>query len=176
MPCVPGGTLAQITAASGLTTLGFGTVSDAALQDFSVPVTPVAAPIISATLLGIPIAVNVSGSAGVNGTGPASLSFTQDDIDAATIKSPPNADLTPFNDLSAGMTFSTVILGSPGLLGATLNAQLQLLVTALTPIIASVVTQLNAPVNSVLTTLGLQLGTIDVRVFDAKCRTPTLVG
>jgi len=176
MPCISGGTIVDITASSGLTTLGFGTVSDSALHDFSVPVTPVAAPIVNVSLLGIPIAVNVSGSAGANSTGPATLSFAQSDIDAGTIKSPSNTNLTPFNDLSASTTFSTVILGSPGLLAGALNTQLKLLVSALTPAIANVVTRLNGPVNNVLTTLGLQLGTIDVRVFDAKCRTPTLVG
>ncbi|HVU21233.1 MAG TPA: TadG family pilus assembly protein [Rhizomicrobium sp.] len=175
MPCQSGGTLVDIDAASKLTTLGFGTVSDSALSDFSQPVTPVAAPIINATLLGIPIQVNVAGSAGVNGSGPDMLSFSQDDIDSGTIKSPGNADLTPFDDLSANMTFSTTILGQPGLLAGLLNTQLKALVAALAPVMRNVVTQLNTPVNSALTTLGVQLGTIDVRVFDAKCKTPTLV-
>jgi uncharacterized membrane protein len=175
MPCQPDGTLVDIAATSRLTTLGFGTVSDSALSDFSQPVTPLAAPIISASLLGIPIQVNVAGSAGVNGSGPDTLAFTQDDIDSGTIKSPGNANLTPFNDLSAGMTFSTTILGQPGLLAGLLNTQLKSLLAALTPVLSNVVTQLNTPVNSTLTTLGVQLGTIDVRVFDAKCKTPTLV-
>jgi uncharacterized membrane protein len=175
MPCIPDGTLAEIGATSKLTTLGFGTVSDNALSDFSAPMTPVSAPIISAAVLGIPIAVYASGSAGVNGSGPDTLAFTQDDIDAGAIKSPSNANITPFNDLSASTTFSAIILGQPGLLSGLLNSQLKLLLTALTPAITDVLTKLNNPVNSTLTTLGVQLGTIDVRVFDARCRTPTLV-
>lgn len=175
MPCVPGGTLAQIDATSGTTTLGFGTVSDAALSDFSTPVTPVSAPIISTTLLGIPVQVNVSGSTGVNGSGPDTLSFSQDDVDAGTIKSPSNANNTPFNDLSANTTFSTTILGNPGLQSGLLNSELSSLLSALNPVVSNLTTQLNGPVNSVLTTLGVQLGTIDVRVFDTSCRTPTLV-
>jgi uncharacterized membrane protein len=73
------------------------------------------------------------------------------------------------------MTFPTTILGQPGLLAGLLNTQLKALVAALAPVMRNVVTQLNTPVNSALTTLGVQLGTIDVRVFDAKCKTPTLV-
>lgn len=176
MPCVPGGTLAQIDATSGTTSLGFGTVSDAALSDFSAPVTPVSAPIVSVSLLGIPIQVNISGSAGVGGSGPDTLPFTQDDIDSGTIKSPSNPNNTPFNDLSASTTLSTVVLGSPGLLAGTLNSQLTSLLAALNPVVTNAITKLNGPVNSVLTTLGVQLGTIDVRVFDTSCRTPTLVG
>lgn len=174
MPCVRRGTLAEITASSGVTTLGFGTVSDGALSNFSVPVTPVSAPIISTSLLGIPIAVNASGSAGATGSGPSTLSFMQSDIDAGTIKSP-TANLALFSNLAASTTLSTTILGNPGLLAGALNTLLNTLLSALKPVITNVLTQLNAPVNSLLTTLGLQLGTIDVRVFDTQCRTPTLV-
>jgi len=174
MPCVPGGTLAEITASSGVTTLGFGTVSDGALSNFSAPVTPVSAPIINASLLGIPIAVNASGSAGATGSGPSTLSFTQSDIDAGTIKSP-TSNLALFSNLAASTSLSTTILGNPGLLSGALNTMLNTLLSNLTPVITNVLTLLNAPVNTLLTTLGLQLGTIDVRVFDAECRTPTLV-
>ncbi len=168
MPCVPGGTLAEIAATSKLTTLGFGTVSDAALSNFSMPVTPVSAPIVSATLLGIPIQINISGSAGVNGSGPDTLSFTQSDIDTGTIKSPSNANITPFDDLSASTTLSTSILGQAGLQTGLLNSELNTLLSALKPVVNNSLTPLNGPVNSVLTTLGVQLGTIDVRVFDAS--------
>lgn len=175
MPCQSGGTLAQIQATSGVTTLSFGTVSDVALSDFSAPVVPVPTPIASISLLGIPIKINVAGSAGVNGSGPDTLSFSQDDIDAGTLKSPANANNTPFTNLGANMALSTTILGSPGLQAGLLNSELASLLTNLTPTVSNIFTQLNGPVNSVLTTMGVQLGTIDVRVFDASCRTPTLV-
>ncbi|HTT96770.1 MAG TPA: pilus assembly protein TadG-related protein [Rhizomicrobium sp.] len=174
MPCVPGGTLANITASSGVASLGFGTVSDSALSNFSVPVTPVSGPIINVSLLGIPVAINAAGSAGATGSGPSTLPFAQSDIDAGTIKSP-TANVALFSNLGAGTTLSATILGNPGLLANTLNGLINQLLTNLKPVVSNLLTQLNAPVNTLLTTLGLQLGTIDVRVFDTECRTPTLV-
>jgi uncharacterized membrane protein len=175
MPCVPGGTLAEITASSGVATLGFGTVSDSALSNFSIPVTPVEGPIISISLLGIPIEVDVTGAAGAAGSGPATLPFSQSDIDAGTIKSP-TPSVALFSSIAANMTLSTKILGNPGLLAGTLNGLLNTLLSTLRPVLSNVLTLLDSPVNTVLTTLGLQLGTIDVRTFDTECRTPTLVG
>jgi uncharacterized membrane protein len=67
-------------------------------------------------------------------------------------------------------------LGNPGLLAGLLNSQLNTLTAALQPVVANLVRQLDSPSNNLLTTLGLQLGITDVRVFDAKCRTPTLEG
>lgn len=176
MPCQPGGTLAQIAATTGATSLQFGTVSDAALQDFSTPVTPVAAPVVAISLLGIPIRANISGATNVASSGPTTLSFTQAEIDAGTVKSAPSASATPFNTLSTSLSLSTTILGNPGLLAGTLNGLLSSLLTALNPVVANLVTLLDPPVNALLTSLGLQLGIIDVRAFDARCRTPTLVG
>lgn len=176
MPCQPGGTLAQIAATTGATSLKFGTVSDAALQNFSVAVTPVAAPVVAISLLGIPIQVNISGTTDIASSGPATLTFTQAEIDAATVKSAPYGSATPFNTLSTSLSLSTTILGNPGLLAGALNGLLSSLLTALNPVVINLVSLLDSPVNVLLTSLGLQLGIIDVRVFDARCRIPTLVG
>ena len=176
MPCQTGGTLAQIAASTGATSLQFGTVSDAALQDFSVPVTPVAAPVVAISLLGIPIRANVSGATNVASSGPTTLSFTQAEIDAGTVKSAPYASATPFNTLSSSLSLSTTILGNPGILAGTLNSLLSSLLSALNPVVISLVALLDPPVNALMTSLGLQLGIIDVRTFDVRCRVPTLVG
>lgn len=176
MPCTAGGTLAEIDASSGATTLQFGSVNGATLADFSAAVTPVPAPVASLSLLGIPVQVNIAGTSSVAGSGPQTLTFTQADIDAGTVKSVPGAGQTPFAALGTGMTFSASALSDPGLLGSLLNSQLSSLTTALNPVVANILNQLDSPVNSVMTALGLQLGITDVRVFDAKCRTPTLVG
>lgn len=180
MPCLVGSTLAQIDATSGTTTLGFGTVSDSALSDFSTPVAPVVAPIVSLSipiplLPSIPIQVNILGSVGINGAGPETLSFTQADIDDDDIQSP-STDNTPFNDLSSNTTLTTTVLssipsGQSGLISSTLSS----LTSTLNPVVTNLISQLNTPVNSVLTALGVQLGTIDVRVFNTNCSTPTLV-
>ncbi|HKQ11604.1 MAG TPA: hypothetical protein VJS85_10465, partial [Rhizomicrobium sp.] len=175
-PCVSGGTLVQIDGTSGATTVRFGTVSDAALKDFSASVTPVAAPIVSTSLLGIPIQVNAAGTSSVAASGPQTLSFSQAEIDAGTVKSVPNGGATPFAALGSGMTFSISILASPGILAGLLNTQLSTLTTALNPVVNNLLAQLDAPTGSLMATLGLGLGVLDVRVFDVSCRTPTLVG
>lgn len=175
-PCVSGGTLAQIDGTSGATTVRFGTVSDAALKDFSASVAPVATPIVSISLLGIPIQVNATGTSGVAASGPQTLSFSQAEIDAGTVKSVPNGGATPFATLGNGMTLSTSILADPGILAGLLNSQLSTLTAALNPVVNNLLVQLDAPTGSLMTTLGLGLGVLDVRVFDVSCRTPTLVG
>lgn len=176
MPCRRGSTLTQIAAATGATSLQFGEVSDAALQNFAVAVTPVAKPVIDIPLLGIPIQVGISGTTNIASTGPTTLSFTQAEIDAGTVKSAPNGSATPFNTLSTSLSLTPVILGNAGLLAGTLNALLSTLLTALNPVVVNLVGLLDAPVNALMTSLGLQLGIVDVRVFDARCRVPTLVG
>ncbi len=176
MPCTLGGTLTEIEAGSGATTVQFGTVSDAALKDFSTPVTPVAGPVLSVTLLGIPIQVNISGMVSSAGAAPQTLAFTQADIDAGTVKSVSGGLTAPFTGLSGNIVLSTNILGNPGPLAGLLNSQLSTLTTALQPVVANLVSQLDSPSNNLLTTLGLQLGITDVRVFAASCRTPTLEG
>jgi uncharacterized membrane protein len=176
MPCTVGGTLVDIAATSGATTIQFGSVSDAVLANFSTPVTPIAGPVVNVQLLGIPIQVNISGSVTSSSAGPQTLPFSQDDIDAATVKSVSGGVTAPFNGLSTNFVLTPNILGNPGLLGSLLNSQLDILTAALTPVIANLLAQLDSPSNSLLTTLGLQLGITNIRVFDASCRTPTLEG
>ena len=175
MPCVTEGSRAEVSARAGASSVQFGTVSDAALRDFSTPVTPATAPIVNISLLGIPIQVNASGTAQAAASGDQILSFTQADIDNGTVKSVSNGTAAPFTAFSQNMTLSTAILGDPGILGPLLNAQLATLTAALQPVVANLLTQLNSPTNSLLTTLGLQLGITDVRMLNANCRVPTLV-
>lgn len=160
MPCTAAGDRAQISATSGLTTLQFGTVTDAALQNFAVPVTPTSAPVV--TLLGI--AVSIAGGSSVASSGPASLDFTQTDINAGTVKSVPNSSATPFSLLSTSFTLTPNV------------PLISALLAALNPLIASLIAPLDAPVDQTLAALGLGLGVTDVQVFDVSCRTPTLVG
>ncbi len=176
MPCQRGGTLAQIAASTGATSLRFGTVSDAALQNFAVPVTPVATPIVNVTLLGFPVHVSANGIVNVATSGPTTMNFTQADIDAGTVKSAPYGSASPFQTLGASFTTSVTIGGTPGILTNALNALIAGLLTPLGPLVASLISPLDAPVNTLMTALGLQLGIIDIRAFDVRCRTPTLVG
>jgi uncharacterized membrane protein len=168
LPCSVGGTLAEIAATSGAASVQFGTVTDAQLTDFSAPVTPAQASVIAipVPLLGN-IAINISGGANIASSGPETLPFTQADIDAGTIKSVPDSG-TPFGVLGS----STVQL-TPSILGIGL---VNGLLGGLTSFVSSLLGQLDAPVGQLLTTLGIQLGIMDVRVFGASCRTPVLVG
>jgi uncharacterized membrane protein len=176
LPCTRGGTLAQIAARTGATSLRFGTVSDAALQNFAVPVTPVATPVASVTLLGFPVQIHPNGNVNVASSGPTTMNFSQADIDAGTVKSAPYGSASPFQTLGANFTTSVTIGGSPGILTNTLNNLIAAVLAPLGPLVASLISPLDAPVNSLLTALGLQLGIIDVRAFDVRCRAPTLVG
>jgi len=171
MPCTAGGDRAQIAASSGATTLKFGTVSDAALQNFSATVTPVATPVIGVTLLTIPVQFNISGSTTVAASGPTTLDFTQSDIANGTVKTVPAGSATPFHTLSGNFTITPSVSGNPLIAGLVSG-----LTSALTPVVTSLISPLDAPVAQIMATLGLALGTTDVRVFDVSCRTPTLVG
>ncbi|HVW74248.1 MAG TPA: response regulator [Rhizomicrobium sp.] len=171
MPCTIAGDRAQISASSGLTTLRFGMVSDAALQNFSSPVTPVAVPAVNVTLLGIPVQINISGGVSVASSGPTTLDFTQADIDTGTVKSVPSGSATPFSLLSTSFTLTPNVGNIP-----LINGLLSSLLSALNPLIASLIAPLDAPVDETLATFGLALGVTDVRVFDVSCRAPTLVG
>ena len=171
MPCTADGDRAQISASSGLTSIQFGTVTDAALENFSVPVTPVAAPVVNVSLLGIPVQVNVAGTTSVAASGPSTLDFTQTDIAAGTVKSVPSGSATPFSLLSTNLTLTPNIANNP-----LINGLLSSLLNALDPIVASLIAPLDAPVDQTLAALGLGLGVTDVQVFDVSCRTPTLVG
>ena len=150
LPCRPGGTLAEIDATPGLATLQFGSVSDAQLEDFSTPVAPTPSSIVSGS------AVTIAAS------GPTHLSFSQADIDAGTIKSA-SVSAAPFTSLSTHVNLSL-----SGLLAALLGS--------LTSSATSLIAGLDTPISNALAALGLQLGNMDVRVFGASCRTPTLVG
>ncbi len=176
LPCGRGGNMAQIAATSGLTRMSFGTVSDAAMSNFSAAVVPVAAPVIAISLLGIPIQVNITGGANIGSSGPTTLSFSQADIAAGTVKSVPANYTSAFSLLSSNLSLSAVILGNPGVLASLLNSTLTTLLGALNPVVINLVAQLDTPVDALLATLGLQFGLIDVQVFDTNCRTPTLVG
>jgi uncharacterized membrane protein len=176
MPCVPGDVRAMMAARSGALSLQFGTVTDAALRDFSRPVTPATAPILDISLLGIPIQVRASGSAKALDSQTMPVPFTQNDIDNGRVKSVGNGGGAPFAALADDLTLSTSILGNPGLVGLLFNDQLDTLTGALKPVVAGLLDKLDDPVNALLTTLGLQLGIIDLRMYDARCRVPTLVG
>jgi uncharacterized membrane protein/ActR/RegA family two-component response regulator len=171
MACTTDGDRARISASAGLTKIQFGSVSPAALQNFSVPVVPVPQPVVGVTLLTIPVQVNISGGVSVAQSGPTTLDFTQSDIDAGTVKSVPGSAQTPFSLLSSNFTLTPNIANNP-----LLNGLLGSLFSALNPLVASLIAPLDAPVDQLLATLGLALGVVDVRVFDVSCRTPTLVG
>jgi len=171
LPCTSGGDRAWVSATSGLTTLRFGTVTDAALGDFSTPVTPNSVPVVNVTLLGIPVQVSISGSINIAANGPALLDFTKEDIAAGTVKAVPSGSSAPFQLLSSSFALSTNVAGV-----ALLSTLVNSLLSALNPIITGLIAPLDAPVAQLMATLGLGLGTANVRVFDVQCKTPTLVG
>lgn len=116
------------------------------------------------------IDVYASGTATV-AAGNGTQDFSQTDIDNGTYKSVSASDAgTLFSNLSNALTLS--VSGVPALIKGTLNAVLALL----KPVLSGVVSILATPISNLLTTLGLQLGVMDMTVSGAKCGVPVLVG
>jgi len=177
IPCNRGGTMATIDAVSGVASARIGTVNDAALANFSASVTPGAATIagigVTVPLLGtINVAsVQASGTASIPG-GSGTLSFTQDDMNDRTVKSVSSSG-SLLSNLGSNLSLTITVLNS-GLLSPILNTLTSSL-TALTGRLLSALSVLDAPLNAVLSTLGIQVGTIDVVTTGAKCGVPAIV-
>lgn len=157
---------AVIAAQPGVARLTIGDVSDAALDDFSTTPTPAPATLLDLLLL----KVTASGTASIDATQPIPLSFSADDIAAATVRR------------AATTTFTQSLVAS--LLGSlTLNVSLGPLsllslggvTQSLEALLAPVGPMLDATLATTFNALGLTLGAADVRVYGVTCRRPVLV-
>ncbi|MCE9650338.1 MAG: hypothetical protein K8R18_12015 [Parvibaculum sp.] len=154
IPCKPEEMVA-IDGSSGAVAARFGTASS------SGPVT-----IASVKPLIFPaVAIRATSIANIaRGTG--RLEFSQTDIDSGEIRSidgSPSGQL--FSDLASNLSITA---GNTQGLGDSLSL--------IRSAVSGVLGLLGTPVNSLLTTLGLRLGVMDVSVTGAKCGVPVLVG
>lgn len=171
--CAADGTGAVTVAAKpGLASAAIGEVSDAALQNFGAvpPATP--AKLVDVSLpvpLLPPIGLKVFGSAStsVTNTSTTNLVFSQTDINNGTIKraSTRNFSETLVSSLLSGLSVTVAPLG----LSVTVD-----------PLVKTILTGVAAPLDQVLytllTTLGIRLGEVDVRVHGVSCRSSVLAG
>lgn len=164
IPCTDDKKVA-LRADTGAVTARYGDASTG-LANFAA--SPVASNTSIVQILGIDVYANgVETVAAGNGT----QDFSQTDIDNGVYKSVSASDAgTLFSNLSNALTLS--ISGVPALIKATVNSVLALL----KPILSGVVSILATPISNLLTTLGLQLGVMDMGVSGAKCGVPVLVG
>jgi uncharacterized membrane protein len=171
--CAADGTGAVTVAAKpGLASAAIGEVSDAALQNFAAvpPATP--AKLVDVSLpvpLLPPIGLQVYGSAStsVTNTSATNLVFSQTDINNGTIKraSTRNMSETLVSSLLSGLSVTVAPLG----LSVTVD-----------PLVKTILTGVAVPLDQVLytllTTLGIRLGEVDVRVHGVSCRSSVLAG
>lgn len=177
IPCNRNGTMATIDATTGVTSARVGTVSNASLANFSSSVTPGAASIasigVSVPLVGtVNVAtVQANGTASIAGSS-STLSYSQTDMNNRTVKSVSSSG-SLLSNLGSNLTLTITVLNS-GLLSPILNTLTSSLST-LTSRLLSALSVLDAPLNVVLSTLGIQLGTIDVVTTGASCGVPAIV-
>jgi uncharacterized membrane protein len=177
IPCQTSGTMATITAAAQAATAQIGVVSDTDLKNFASNPVVQPATVVTISVLGIPVAVAASASNAVAAGAPTVENFTQADITAGTVKSASGSGAgTVISGLVPNMTLSTTLLSSGGLLTTTINNTLNATVLPLLrPVLISLLSALDAPVDTLLRSLGLRLGVMDTVVHGVRCGTPTLV-
>lgn len=162
--CGPdGGVTLAVTPSIGSAALG--DVDVAALTNFSTPVTPRTA------LLAQTLGTQITGFAQVSlgGTQAQSVRFSAAEIDAQQVKTVSTTDLT--QGIAASLAQRTQVQVS--VLGITVgNSPLSPLVGTLLGTTAPVIDSL---LNSVTATLGVRLGSADVRVHQRRCGIPAIV-
>jgi uncharacterized membrane protein len=162
------GVTLAVTPAIG--TLAIADVDDRAMLDLTTPAAPR-----PATLARTPL-VQIHGFADValGGTAAQSAHFTREDIAARRVRTVTTNDLTRgiASSLVKDADIQTSLLGSP-LLGRVLS--LGPLVSTVGSQLALVAPPLDALINELTATLGVRLGSADVRVDKMRCGVPTLV-
>lgn len=172
--CAADGTGAvTIAAKPGLASAAIGNVSDAELQNFGAvpPASP--AKIVEVSLPPLPllppvgVAVYGSASTSVTNTTATNLVFSQTDINTGVIKraSTRNFTQTLVTSLVSGLSVSVTPIG----LSITLDPLVR-------TILAGVTAPLDQVLYTVLTSLGIRLGEVDVRVHGVRCGGGVLAG
>lgn len=167
--CAADGTGAvTIAAKPGLASAAIGNVSDAELQNFGAvpPASP--ANLVSVTLpLLPPIAITGSASTSVTNTSATNLVFSQTDINNGVIKraSTRNFTETLVTSLVSGLNVGVSPIG----LSITFDPLVR-------TILAGVTAPLDQVLYTVLTSLGIRLGEVDVRVHGVRCGGSVLAG
>ncbi len=152
-----------VAAQSGAARLFIGNVTDSELADMLTPLAPDPAQIISTPL------VSVSGETEVNvGQSAATLHFDWNDIQAGTVKTIDSSPTVEDALTLADNSFSLIVGNAPPLVNTLVNTLVRAQVSA-------VLTALQPELETILASLGLKLGTLDVRATAVRCGIPALV-
>lgn len=166
IPCMPGGTMAVLSGTTGAVSARYGTSTDSSPR--------IATLAAFVPLLGtVPVVdLHATGSYSVATSGSADVNFTQSDIDSTVVKST-SSDAAILSGLGGALAIDDVALlgvSVPGL-GALLSGA----TSTLTLVISGASAALDPVVDSLLTTLGVRLGSMDMIVHGTRCNTPVLV-
>lgn len=180
-------TAAAICTSSGRATINaaaqggvakIGTVTQADFNNFSADPPVADTNGVSATVLGITVAFKTTGGITIAGTNPAQpLYFQQSDIDTGRPQTIAGSDSGHvFTRLANSMNVTANFSGAGPVLTTSINNILNTTLTGLVKgLVVSLVTALDPVTDTLLRTLGLRLGEMDVLVHGVSCGTPTLV-
>lgn len=166
IPCMPGSTMAALSGTTGVVSVRYGTSADSSPKIATIQT--------DVPLLGtVPVVdLYASGSYSISASGPSDIGFTQSDIDGMVIKST-SSDASVLSNLGGALDIDDITL--LGLPVPGLSTLLSDVTAALAPVIENTSTLLDPVVNSLLTTLGIRLGSMDMIVHGVRCNTPVLV-
>jgi uncharacterized membrane protein len=162
---IPSTTDVAITAQSSPGKIYIGDVSDEDFRDFTTPMEPSPATIISAPLL----QVQASSEADVPWSADETLHFTWQDKENGTVRSTsPSADLAGLTGVAENLSLQV----SGGLPIPNLGPLVQGL---LNPMIDDLLSELSSVLDDQLGPLGVRFGYMDVSVTDVRCGQSVLV-
>jgi uncharacterized membrane protein len=130
--------------------------------------------VVQLTVLGIPISIGATASATVaQGTG-TDLAFSKSDIAAGTYRTAYGSDGSHLiSGLVSNLSLVTSGSGITALVTSLVNGTVMPL---LRPLLVSILSSLDTPVDNLLQTLGVKIGTLDVTVHGVSCGRATIVG
>jgi tight adherence protein G len=158
-----------VAAQSGAARIFVGNVTDGELADLLTPLNPDPAQIVT----GVPL-LSISGETEVSvAQSSATLHFDWNDIQAGTVKT---IDSSPTVQDALTLTDNTLSLVVDNDLPFPVNALVNTAVnTVVRPLVSTLLTALQPELETILASLGLKLGTLDVRATAVRCGIPALV-
>jgi len=156
--------------APGVTSASIATTTASQMANFASPVT-----LSAATILSIPVVLQATAlvTASASAPTPSNVAFSFQDIQDGTIKTVNSAQVTTglMSSLATG-------LGKPGGLTVTvigLGLSLGTITSQLLSSLTGVLSVVNTPIDTVLSSLGVRAGTIDLRATGMRCGIPVVV-
>ncbi|MCF8470506.1 MAG: hypothetical protein K9G30_06960 [Parvibaculum sp.] len=161
IPCARDATMVTLSGTTGAVTARYGTEGDST-------------PVISVKVGGLVdiVELNAGGAVQLGSGAPTPVSFTQDDIDNETLKT-----ISSNGSVLSGLGNAFHISGTRilGLSIPGLDVLLNTIQSTVPGVVSSASTALDPVLDSLLTTLGVNIGEMDMIVHGARCNAPVLV-